>query len=569
MTTPFKDTVHLLTDGDPVSASETNKPTQDLTQRTQHLKEVLDALEAGQLLRMTNAVLQSGMVVGTPLYLDTDNVFKPALAAIADDTVGGLTAGSGYVFGILLALDTATSGTVALSGRISSITEVQWAAVMEDAVFAPGHYFLSSEDEGKISLEPGPLAIYVGQALPDGTFLAKPAPPVYGSHTHFQFDLVGDPAGTVVDPSVGNPHLVNTPNTAVRGWLPAAAPYFPTIQIPAGAKFGYNIQHPDEAELRASFPPIPLEGVSFDQGGAILDSGTIVVNQFGIWWMTDDYGTAPWPVDYSVSLTAEVVQFWFSRLLFATSNAVVTRLEKHPQSVLDIQYVNASGQPASSGRLLAKVTDVLPNLNDTDEGALGLKSVSAGKHRRGPVVSRIIPGAGVTINAANGTATEGYYGPMTLSVTNSDALQGNADLVDLANARQDSINGIQVITLAAGRTSNPIFNLEVSRLAPPTATLRLKPWLYSSLTGTVPAGVTIDYRIVAPSSTNAALPTSWTSLATLAGRAVVAGQAAEFDVTPDIANVPAGAIVQVRINRLSTDGFTGNLGFLRLGFTLV
>lgn len=570
MTTPFKEVVRLMSNGDPVDAANTNKPAQDLTQRTAHLKEVLDALEAGQLLRMTNAVLQAGMIVGTPLYLDIDNVFKPALAAIADDTVGGVTAGSGYVFGVLLALDTATSGTVALGGRISSITSIQWAAVMEDAAFVAGHYFLSSENEGKITLEPGPLAIYVGQALPDGTFLAKVAPPVYGAHTHFHFELIGAPAGTVVDPGVGVDHVVTTPNTAVRGWLPAVSPYFPTIQIPAGAKFGYNIQHPDEAELRAVFPPIPLEGVTFDQGGAILNAGSITINQFGIWWMTDDYGTAPWPVDYSVSLTAEIVHFWFSRVLFATSNSVVTRIENHPQSVLTLEFVNSSGVPAASGRILVRCSDLLPNLNDTDEGALGLKSIVSGKHRRGPVVSRILPGAGVSITAVNGSIADGFYGPMTISVTNSDALQGNAALVNLANAREDTLDGVQVVTLPTGRNVAPIFNLEISRLAPPTSSLRLKVWLHSSLTGTVPAGATIDYRIIPPAGTNTALPTGWTNLATLAGTAVVAGQAKEFDITPDIAAVPAGSLILVRLSRLgATDGFTGNLGIIRLGFALV
>jgi hypothetical protein len=393
---------------------------------------------------------------------------------------------------------------------------------------------------------------------------------VYGAHTHYQFDLLGKPAGTVVDPSVGVDQTISVPDATQRGWLPATAPYFPTIQIPAGAKFGYNLAHASEAALRATFPPIPLSGVTFDQDGLMLDEDVVIVNEFGIWWMTQLYGTAPWPVDYAATLTAQDVIFWFSRLLFATDTGVVTSLQKDPASILDIQVVNASGQPATAGKLRLLVSSLLPNSSSTNEAVTAVKTISGGAHTTGPVASRLIPGAGISMVAAQGDGAAGFYGAVTISASNSDALQGSAALVNIQNARQDTISDLIMVSLPAGRDSSPVFQIEVSKLAPPVSGLRLRPWLYSSTTGTTPA-VAAQYRIIPTTSTNTTIPTGWSTLGTgLGAIAVVAGQMRQLDLTPDIVNVPTGAVVLVRFVRTgTTDGFAGTLGIPRLDFALV
>ncbi len=567
MTTPFKTTVGLIQDGKPVDAATTNKPLQDLNQNVTHIKEVLDALEAGQLLRVNSLTLQAGMPIGTPVYLDTDGVVKPARADLAEDVVGGLAAKSGFMLGLLLDLETATLGAVALNGRIVRLTNAQWAAVIDTGIAVPGHYFLSSVDVGKLTQDPGALSIYVGQLLPDDSFVLRGGVPDYGAHIHYHFDLVASPAGTVVDPTAGNPHVVTTPNAALQGWLPAAAPYFLAGTIPVGAKFGYNIAHVNESELRAVFPPIPLNGAEASQGGLILGS-KLLVNEFGIWWMDDAYGNAPWPTDYSVSLTAEAIEFWFSRLLFATSQGVVQSLANHPQSVLAIEILNPSGAPASGGRLLLKVSDILPNEAVDQLTATTVVSIAGGKHKTGPHVARIRLGAGLTATATTGNAVDGLAGDVVLSAVNSDALQGNAELVDLQNARRDSLDGLQVVTLKAARASTPIFSFNVSRLAPATSTLRVKPWLHSTLAGTLPASLVVAYRVIAPSTVNAALPSGWTTLSNLGGTSVGLNQARELSIG-DIPLVPAGSQVLIRVTRSASDGFGGDVALLRLGFQLI
>ncbi len=567
---PFTALVRLVSDGDPVDADHTNQAPTDLTQRTTYLKNVLDTLESGQLLTVTGATLQAALPVGTPMYLDTDNVLKPAVVALAVDAVGGAASKTAYVFGLLLAKDTDTSGSAAIVGRITTLSQSDWANVIDGGVWAAGHYFLSAENAGKISTAPGSLAVYVGQMLPDATFLLRAAPPTYGSHTHYQFDLLGKPAGTVVDPAVGVDQTISVPDATQRGWLPATAPYFPTEQIPAGAKFGYNLAHASEAALRAVFPPVPLSGATFDQGGLTLDDDVVTVNEFGIWWNLQTYGNAPWPVDYAATSIAEDVIFWFSRLLFATDTGVVTSLQKDPASLLDIQVVNASGQAATAGKLRLLVSSLLPSSSTTNEAATAVKTISGGTHTTGPVASRLIPGAGIAMTAAQGDGILGYYGAVTVSASNSDALQGSATLVNIQNARQDTVSDLIMVSLPVGRDSSPVFQIEISKLAPPVSGLRLRPWLYSSTTGTTPA-VTAQYRIIPATSANTVIPTGWSTLGTgLGALAVTSGQMRQLDLTPDIANVPAGAVVLVRFVRLgSTDGFSGTIGIPRLDFALV
>ncbi len=570
MTTPFTSAIDLIQDGKPVDAATTNKPITELAQRTQALKEVQDSLEAGSLLRVSGVVLESGMAIGTSVYLDTDSVFKPAQVVLADTAAGGAAAKESYVFGVILSKDTDTSGIVAMVGRIPSvdISSSDWANVMVGGVYAAGHYFLSDEDPGKITTDPGALAIYVGQALTDGSFLLRAAPPVYGAHTHYHFTILGKPAGTANTPGVGDPQSITVPDDTQRGWLPVAS--FNPDNVPVGAVFGYNIAHEDEAALAAVFPPIPVASSFFEQGGAFLDTDLITVNDFGIWWMDDSYGNAPWPTDYVDTSIAEDIEAWFTRLLAATSGGIVQRLENHPSSVLEIQLVDANGVAAVDGKLKMLVQTILANAGDTDAGVLALKNVTGGTFVRGPVASRIKPGAGITVTSSYGDTAAGFYGAVTIAASSSDALQGNADSVNLHNARLDEINDVQMVTLPVGRTATPVFTLNLSRLASATNTMRFKLWLYSTATGTIPAGFEVEYKVIPVSATNTALPTSWTTLTSISGTAIVASQALEITMAPSVTGVTAGSVVLLRVTRdaATSDGFGGNLGLIRVGFQL-
>ncbi len=567
---PFPATIPRIVDGSPADAATTNQPIDALAQGLYSIKQLLESIEPGQLLLDVDVVLQAGMPVGTPVYLDAvSNVAKPAQSQLTSSTdVGGPPDAPARVYGILLGKSTDTLGVVATFGLINAITLGQWAAVIDNATATPGSYFLSTSTPGKLTLHPGALGVYVGQLQSDGAFMLRATVPEAGTHQHYIFELLGDPAGTVIDPGVGDPQVINTPNPADPGWLPATATYFPPSQIPAGAVFGYNLAHASAAGLRSVFPPLPLAGADFEQGGAVLNSSKVTVNQFGIWWMTDEYGTAPWPVDYAVTDEAEPITFWFSRVRTSTDGGLVVSLENDPSTLLTIQLLGLSGQPAKDGILRMLVSQILAQTTAADEGVLGVKNIVGAGFSRGPVVTRLLPGPGISIVGANGDASAGYYGPVTLQASQSDALQGLCTTVNLQNANEIFPNEVPVTGFPPGRNVAPVFTLEVSRLAPATASLVPRIWLYSSLTGVVPPNVNVSYRVIPPASTPTAIPTGWTSLVSLSGQSLLANAMSSLAL-PAIPSVPQGAMVLLQVTRQgASDGFTGTIGLARVGFTL-
>ena len=379
----FPPTVPLIVNGNPVEASYTDAPIQALTQRTDWLYAQLLSLMSGGTLLLRSQVLFTTVPVGTPVYFDiVTSTYKAAFAAVNSDTFS-TAAPSAAVTGIVSAVS-GTSADIVPSGYLK-LTTVQWAAVFDTGVFAAGPVYLSTIS-GKISSLPGSLSIYLGTLQPDGSLIVVPVNAgAYLDHVHLERFLVGDPAGTVVDPAFGGTQSVNTPNAALQGWLPANATYFPGyvtgVQIPTGAKFGYNIQQSSETALRAVFPVLPPENAQFSQSGLILSTDSVVINQYGIWWMTDAYGTAPWPVDYAVTATAAPITLWTTRLTADVS-------------------------------LSETITNQI--FSELANGVLATMGVT-----------RAIPGdSSVGISGTNGDNTNGWYGPITITNNGVRNLKG-------------------------------------------------------------------------------------------------------------------------------------------------
>ncbi len=380
----FPPTVPLIINGNPVEASYTDAPIQALTQRTDWLYAQLLALMSSGTLLLRSQVLFATVPVGTPVYFDiVTSTYKAAFAAVNSDTFS-TAAPSAAVTGIVSAVS-GTSADIVPMGYLK-LTTGEWAAVFDTGVFAAGPIYLSTI-AGKISSSPGSLSIYLGTLQPDGSIVIVPVNAgAYLDHVHLERFLVGAPAGTVVDPSFGGTQSVNTPNAALQGWLPANATYFPGyvsgVQIPTGAKFGYNIQQTSETALRAIFPVLPPENAQFSQSGLILSTANVVVNQYGIWWMTDAYGTAPWPVDYAVTASAAPITLWTTRLTADVS-----------------------------------LSDTITNqiFSELANGVLATMGVT-----------RVIPGdSAITVSGTSGDNTNGWYGPVTIDNNGARNVKGS------------------------------------------------------------------------------------------------------------------------------------------------
>lgn len=561
--------IRLIADGDPVEASVANRAPEALARRTESLRNLLLSIGAGQLLALSGQRVPAGAPLGTPVYLDNaSGEFVPAQVSSLLDVLQGTPANQSFVCGVISSLSSQTEATIALYGKVT-VAEAAWAVV---GVVEAGHYYLSNGTAGELVQDPGPYGVYVGQYLGGGEFLLRPEIPQRGSHQHYKFELLGSPAVAaptgVNTPAPGNPHVITLPDASERGWLPVTSFSTATYEIPPGAAFGYNIAHPDETDLLAVWPPQPLDGATFVQGGIVLDEASVVVNSSGIWWMTSAYGTAPWPVDFAATGAAETVRLWFSLPMVATFAATVQSISAHPDCVVSLRVLSPTGDDATSGDIRILIDSVFGSYAYDSEGAVALKEIVDGEARFGPVVSRLVPGPGIRLTSPHGNNAAGLYGPVTISVTNSADLHGDPANVVLNNARQDILNYASVVVLPAGRTSNPVFRFQLSPVSPTTGSIKLTAWVYSSITGTTPASFMGTYRVLPPSQQNLG---SLGFSGALTGAALLSVQAGRYEPIElgTIMAPAAGSIVDVMLTRTVSDGFAGDLGILRLSYSFV
>jgi hypothetical protein len=237
------------------------------------------------------------------------------------------------------------------------------------------------------------------------------------SHVHYRFELVTRIAGT--GSVVNNRHVIDVPDVAMQGWLPANHPTFrrnsadpTTSYAPAGAVFGYNIKA--HAAVARVWPPVPVQAVAmlWDKGVGRLGAtelplgrdGLAVCDNNGIWWMSDCVGDVPFttgtvtaPADGTVPpecprderMRVIVV---FLRMLFGNNRNVVTSLVAAPNSPITV--MNCDGFPAKTGDLeidLDLKLAVDPVLVD---GGIALKRIDTGnKFRQGWVTEGVVSGS--------------------------------------------------------------------------------------------------------------------------------------------------------------------------------
>lgn len=402
----FTTSVRTIADGTNVEAANINGPISDLTNRTTWLRDQLSAITAGTQLVLRNRTIESGLAVGDVVYYDdTSGSFKGALSDV--DTSNLSTASDSSFWQGVLQVASGTSGDVVLGGSMT-LTQVEWAAAYESGVFAAGDVFLSSVTPGKLNTVPGTTGIYIGHMLDDGSgngelLVRLGNPGSFIDHIHLERTLLGEPAGSVVDPAFGDPQVITTPDPLQAGWLPANSTYFPGfivgVQIPTGAVFGYNITHPSETALAEVFPLIPEDNAQFSQSGLILYGDHVVANRYGIWWMDNSYGEAPWPVDYGITGVAADITLWTARLVASASV-----LELVEQSVIN-SLDNGGIDTIAVQSLLSASTDDLGISGTEGDGTNGWQG-QVTLENNGVTALRLGRGLGAT--APSGNNITGY-----------------------------------------------------------------------------------------------------------------------------------------------------------------
>jgi hypothetical protein len=604
--TPWVNLLRLIENGMPVDAGHTNAPLTDLSQRTQHLKDLLSALSAGEALYIRSVPISSDVMVGQPVYLNTStNQFEKALVALDynSDGIWGTPALSSFCRGVVTYKHTATTADIVTAGTASSINISQ--ALRTGETDTSGPYYLSATEAGKVERYKAPAAPFVFyRSVENDTIYV--APEISGGmtdHVHYKLQLTALPAGVPNEPAEGKKHSIVTPNSTLPGWLPATDSVFQG-SAPAGAVFGYNIAK--DPELAAVFPPLPLDSyfleVFGDGWGSSREPDNIVkVDANGIWWMVDDFGWAPWSINYwdcvnpgtGVAGTVDAdkpapvqqqsgngyypytgdacydmsMYLWFTKLASTTTNSMVASLTPREGSAIVIKDCNWI-EDRTSGHLLIDIDLNFSTAETLVAGGIVLKQVEGDKFSRGWVTEGIKSTSPVISISGEHTDANGFVQGKTLITYNDpnvNAKELDVLLTALNGVVEDSLYDVMYLGFRPGRDSSFRGKLEVSSAGFEASTdyeMNLVFWILGTAAGTLP-NLEITYRRIPYSAVPVALPTAETGTFTLDLSGYTLTQNQYVEVASDAFDIEPGDTVFFTVSRTSSDTYSGNVGMLR------
>ncbi|NDD52299.1 hypothetical protein EBZ39_00205 [bacterium] len=368
-----------VTPGEPVQAGVVSRPDRALQDRTEYLRQRLDAAELGRAVFDNDATIASDVLPGQPVFWNySARRYEKAVAAVELDaaTQAYVVRPSSECVGLCFKKKAENLADIVLYGVVD-LPELHNAV---NGPLVPGRYYLSAVEPGKLVKQRPATTVNVCY-VQGQTDECNPVPRVVvmpntrelvDEHTHYRFDLYARPAGNNVvyaDGAGKERHSIGNADSDLTGWLPADHAVF-AGKAPNGAVFGYNLtQHP---ALRNVWPPIPIQAVSvlWDKGQDYVGAtdvptgpnGLVVCDLNGIWWMSDCYGDVPWPATYTNvpvtstnSIPAECpreevmrVSVVFIRMLVGNDRSVVTSLAPGEDSPVVIESC-ATGEAATPG----------------------------------------------------------------------------------------------------------------------------------------------------------------------------------------------------------------------------
>jgi hypothetical protein len=367
-----------VTPGEPVQAGVVSRPDQALQDRTEYLRQRLDAAELGKAIFDTGATVAPDVQPGHAVYWNyTTKQYEKALAAVElnEESQTYTVLPSSDCVGLCCRKINETLGDIVLNG-IVTLPEIANSVV---GTLTPGRYYLSAAEPGKLVKQKPGVTVSVCY-VQGATDTCNPAPRVVvmpntreliDEHTHYRFELVARPAGNnqiVVDGDSNERHEIGNADSDLPGWLPFDDAVF-NGKAPAGAVFGYNLsRHP---ALNSVWPPLPVQSVAVlvDKATSYAGAtevptgpdGLVICDLHGIWWMSDCRGDVPWPENYSGTPEEDTVitetecpraesmrvVVVFIRMLVGNDRSLVTSLIPGTDSPVQI-ITCATGLPATA-----------------------------------------------------------------------------------------------------------------------------------------------------------------------------------------------------------------------------
>lgn len=367
MSTPsvWSKSMPYVKDGDPVKAAVTNAPAQVLSDRTEALRAMLSAIQAGQQVMLRDAPLAAGTGVGDVLYFKAGDLVS-ALALAQWKELGPTAelspAESAVYLGLLVSKTADRVGDVLCAG-FATLQPVDLLRLFGTVTPALGTHYLSMTTPGTVQHVKPAMAVRVLEYMGSGlirVYLPE-AEPI--THTHRTYRLQSD------------------------SWLGTGS--FDPLIVPAGAVFGYNLAAVNAVEQNLGEALLPVNGQvefhwlyhnvdlspSTSSAGLHLDETAVLVNADGIWWM-----------DTVLDPDADIEMVCCAADTKGVS--VVSAIRSLSPETLRITSSNG----------LVSVT-LLDFAADTGvAGSVVVKEISGGRQRRGPVVEKILAGRNTSVS---------------------------------------------------------------------------------------------------------------------------------------------------------------------------
>lgn len=573
----WNDRTRRVSDGQPVDAGSVNGPVGDVDNNTRYLKDRLDASALGEAVYRFGVTVEAAALPGMAVYYNEQTQqYERALAATTTDSATGqlIAAPSAAVWGVVAYKENATLADLVVGGNVAL------APYTPDNEVVAGRYYLSAAQPGYLVPYAPPLSIPVALADGVGKLLIMPQQTDFlEAHRHYRFELQCVPAGDHTPPGIGDPHTITNPDPTIEGWLPASS----FSNAPADAKFGYNIA---ASPLANVWPPVPLANATIDWDKAASDDvyGTmvpqgdrdalVVIDNNGIWWMSNCYYDVPFPPTYDSSdpgLTSIQPEgcprtpymhmtLWYTRMSFQTSGTVVTSLHAASGSGLVITCTTNNEEAATGDLKIDFDLDILQGADDVT-GHIVMKDLDGNTFLSGPVVEGLLAGANVTLSS---TAQVGNLHQGIVTVSANNTVTGNelaVELVRLSGVEESNLQDVLGLSFIDNRAASYRGRVRIPATLPASSALRLRFRILGRVAGTLP-NLGLTTRIV-PRPANglaapANLPTSDTALGLVSnGTLAQANQYLEALSSPVTVN--PGDLLLFTLSRTAVDAYAGDV----------
>ncbi len=462
----WTDTVPLISDGQSGDQATFNAPLQALADRTTYLKQQLDGITNKSNIVQYGAIVKSDVVVGDLVYYNSTTLwFEKALAAWSDeyDSNGDLKPSpKSLVRGLVIEKTGAETASLLLAGEYES------ASIVAALFAAPGEYYLSATDPGKVSAVAPALKVPVLSYQGGNLFVFNQGAAYSPNHTHKSLEMVA-------------------------GWLDITDPSFDGMEIPGTAVKGYDIS--SDPGLQELFSIYHGEAVVFNDG-ILLDTASVVVNDDNVWWMRAD-------VPQGVFRLYAYMPFVRGEPLLRTASSDTTSelVVAADNGHLKVNAVPWTVSPAASPVPVA------------------VSSITGKVLVTTPVVTSVTAGAGAQVTLTS-------QGKAVVSLDTSMEALVDGDLVDLNNALQYSDDPFIFFNFPAGRESSILYRVRIPKLGTNSSYIASAWAVRKGMTGgTVPSPV--KYPSIAVVMTFVPHPGAlYTDLGTLAA---VSTSLQEFD----------------------------------------